>query len=171
MPNLNIQDMRVFEVQFWTNEEFSEPSEDEGVEFRFRFNVESNYIESDHRLMIKLTAATPDKSEVEYPFYFKVAILGTFNVNESIEPKLLEQLSRINCPAIMFPYARELVSDLTRRAGFPPLYLPVINFVKQARRKQGEAQTEGEEAKPEEPKAPKTKRQKRPSVKKPLTDR
>jgi preprotein translocase subunit SecB len=28
----------------------------------------------------------------------------------------------------LFPYAREAISDLTGRGGFPPLYLAPINF-------------------------------------------
>ena len=31
-------------------------------------------------------------------------------------------------PGILFPYARELVSDLSNRASFPPLNLAPINF-------------------------------------------
>ena len=32
------------------------------------------------------------------------------------------------CPGILFPYAREAVSDLITRAGFPPLVLSPVNF-------------------------------------------
>ena len=32
------------------------------------------------------------------------------------------------CPSILFPYAREAVSDLVTRAGFPPLVLSPVNF-------------------------------------------
>ncbi|HYN54270.1 MAG TPA: protein-export chaperone SecB, partial [Methylotenera sp.] len=34
----------------------------------------------------------------------------------------------ITCPNILFPYARETVSDLVVRAGFPPVLLNPINF-------------------------------------------
>ncbi len=42
-----------------------------------------------------------------------------------------EQLSMalgIGCPNIIFPYARETVSDVIARAGFPPLHLAPVNF-------------------------------------------
>jgi preprotein translocase subunit SecB len=32
------------------------------------------------------------------------------------------------CPNILFPYAREVISEASTRAGFPPLYLAPINF-------------------------------------------
>lgn len=39
------------------------------------------------------------------------------------------KLAEINCSAILFPYLRETVADLTRRAGLAPLHLPPINFI------------------------------------------
>jgi preprotein translocase subunit SecB len=32
------------------------------------------------------------------------------------------------CPNVLFPYARETVSDLINRAGFPPVLLAPVNF-------------------------------------------
>jgi len=34
----------------------------------------------------------------------------------------------IECPALLFPFARRLVADLTREGGFPPLLLDPIDF-------------------------------------------
>jgi preprotein translocase subunit SecB len=34
----------------------------------------------------------------------------------------------IVCPNVLFPYARETVSDLINRAGFPPILLAPVNF-------------------------------------------
>jgi len=50
-------------------------------------------------------------------------------------------LKNVNCRAIIFPYLREYISDLTKRAGFTPLFLPPFNFVeanKQRTNKEGE---------------------------------
>ena len=40
----------------------------------------------------------------------------------------LELIASVTCPNILFPYAREVVSDLSVRAGFPPVLLNPINF-------------------------------------------
>ena len=32
------------------------------------------------------------------------------------------------CPGVLFPYARQAVSDLIMRGGFPPFLLPPVNF-------------------------------------------
>ena len=34
----------------------------------------------------------------------------------------------VECPALLFPFARRLVADLTREGGFPPLLLDPIDF-------------------------------------------
>ncbi|MBW1706391.1 MAG: protein-export chaperone SecB, partial [Deltaproteobacteria bacterium] len=50
--------------------------------------------------------------------------------------KDVEPIAKINCPAILFPFLRECVADITRRAGFNPLILPPINFVELAKQKE-----------------------------------
>lgn len=45
------------------------------------------------------------------------------------------------CPNILFPYAREVISDLATRGGFPPLYLAPVNFEAMYHEGQMEKQT------------------------------
>jgi preprotein translocase subunit SecB len=40
----------------------------------------------------------------------------------------LEPILAVTCPNILFPYAREAVSDMVTRAGFAPVLLNPINF-------------------------------------------
>ncbi|WP_028452806.1 protein-export chaperone SecB [Chitinilyticum aquatile] len=60
-------------------------------------------------------------------FLVEVTQAGLFNI-ENIPESELEPVLGIGCPSILFPYLREAVSDLTTRAGFPPLLLQPINF-------------------------------------------
>lgn len=74
-------------------------------------------------------------------FIAELAYCGVFTLNgvpaESIEPVLL-----VECPRLLFPYARNILADVTRDGGFPPVLLQPIDFVAlwQSRR-QGQAQT------------------------------
>ncbi len=68
-------------------------------------------------------------SESKLPFTLQVITSGTFIFQKTPEKDLLRQLININCASIIFPFLREQVADLTRRAGFPPLLLPPTNFV------------------------------------------
>ncbi len=69
------------------------------------------------------------KIEGNIPYYFEVRAGGLFKFDKLPTNKLLKQFAKINCPAIIFPYLRETIADLTRRAGFPPLHLDPINFI------------------------------------------
>jgi len=52
---------------------------------------------------------------------------GIFHI-EGIEGQDLGAVLGAHCPAILFPYAREAVSDLVTRGGFPQMLLAPINF-------------------------------------------
>jgi len=69
------------------------------------------------------------KIEGNVPYYFEIRSAAQFIFDKLPSKKMLDQFAKINCPAIIFPYIRETVADLTRRAGFPPLHLDPINFV------------------------------------------
>jgi preprotein translocase subunit SecB len=40
----------------------------------------------------------------------------------------MQQVLAINCPSVLFPYARETLADAVTKAGFPPVHLAPINF-------------------------------------------
>ena len=60
-------------------------------------------------------------------FLIEVAQAGIFHIAGMTEDDM-EALMGIVCPNTLFPYAREAVSDLASRAGFPPLLLSPVNF-------------------------------------------
>ena len=43
---------------------------------------------------------------------------------ESVEPILL-----VECPRLLFPFARNILSDITREGGFPPVLMQPIDFL------------------------------------------
>jgi preprotein translocase subunit SecB len=59
-------------------------------------------------------------------------VFGLLNIPaESLQPLLL-----IECPRLLFPFARRVVADATRDGGFPPLLIDPIDFVTLYRRRQ-----------------------------------
>ncbi|MBX9586474.1 MAG: protein-export chaperone SecB [Gammaproteobacteria bacterium] len=66
----------------------------------------------------------------------QAGIFSIGNFNEEQRSQLLGSF----CPNILFPYARETITSLVTRGGFPQLYLAPINFdaVYQQQLKQGE---------------------------------
>lgn len=60
---------------------------------------------------------------------YRVALVqaGIFRIS-NVTPEDLEPLLMVSCPKILFPYAREAVSDIVARAGFLPVLLQPFNF-------------------------------------------
>lgn len=100
-------------------------------------------------LTIRAEATEPPQNGAEAPvpgaprvFLVELAYGGIFTLNgipeASIEPVLL-----VECPRVMFPFARNILADITRDGGFPPVLLQPIDFVAlwQARRGQADAAT------------------------------
>ena len=75
-------------------------------------------------------------------FIAELAYAGIFTLNgvpeNSVEPVLL-----VECPRLLFPFARTILADVTREGGFAPVLLQPIDFVAlwHSRRGQGNAQT------------------------------
>ena len=72
---------------------------------------------------VTVTARAGEKSL----FLAEVAQAGIFSVR-GIAPQDLEPLLAIGCPTIRYPYAREAISDLVTRSGFPPVLLAPVSF-------------------------------------------
>ena len=66
---------------------------------------------------------------------------GIFEIRNIPEPTL-RQILGINCPGIIYPYLRAIVSDVCTRAGFPPVMLSEVNFQAMFEARQAEAQTQ-----------------------------
>src|SRR3954465_3145409 len=74
-------------------------------------------------LTVTVTAKVGDKTL----FLVEATQAGIF-VARNIPAQELEAVLAIACPNILFPYVREVVSDLVVRAGFPPVVLSPVNF-------------------------------------------
>lgn len=60
-------------------------------------------------------------------FLAEVAQAGIFSLR-NVPPADLEPLLAVACPTILYPYAREAVSDAVTRGGFPPVLLGPVSF-------------------------------------------
>lgn len=65
---------------------------------------------------------------------------------EGAQQELIEPLLLIETPRLLFPYARAIISDVTRDGGFPPIVLQPIDFAAlwQAKQEQNFPEPEGE---------------------------
>ena len=74
-------------------------------------------------LTVTVTAKLADKTV----FLVEVGQAGIFRML-NIPEEQMEGLVAVTCPNVLFPYAREAVSDAVTRAGFQPIVLQPVNF-------------------------------------------
>lgn len=76
---------------------------------------------------VVLTVTVTARAEGRTLFLVEAAQAGLFQIRGVAEGDL-EPILAIACPNILFPYARETISDTVNRAGFPPVLLAPVNF-------------------------------------------
>ena len=74
-------------------------------------------------LGVTLTCKAGDKTA----YVAEVQQAGIFGLM-GLEAQAVDVLLGTQCPNILFPYVRQLVSDLVQAGGFPPFFLQPINF-------------------------------------------
>lgn len=74
-------------------------------------------------LGVTLTCKAGDKTA----YVAEVEQAGVFGLI-GLEPQAIDVLLGTQCPNILFPYVRQLISDLIQAGGFPPFFLQPINF-------------------------------------------
>ncbi len=72
-------------------------------------------------------------------FAFELTYSGVFRVR-NIPQDQMHPVIMIECPRLLFPFARQMVADAVRNGGFPPLYIDPIDFVGLYRQKSAEGQ-------------------------------
>lgn len=76
---------------------------------------------------VTLTVTVTAKIEEKTVFLVEVGQAGIFRIH-NVPEESMEPLLSIACPNILFPYAREVVSEAVMRAGFAPVILQPVNF-------------------------------------------
>lgn len=99
-------------------------------EFKPQVNVEMSTTtrqldESIYEAVLKVSVAA--KSEDKTAFLVEIEQAGVFHI-EGIDDQKLANMLETSCPRNLFPFAREAVSDLVVKGGFPQLLLSPVNF-------------------------------------------
>lgn len=86
------------------------------------------------QLTVTLTAKVGERTA----YLVEVKQAGLFRILNVTED-MLGMILQITCPTVLFPYAREAVSDLIGRAGYQPIYLAPVNFEQLYQQQQAQA--------------------------------
>lgn len=93
-------------------------------------NLDAKKRTADHQyeVIMKLQVTSKAKESGDTLFVLELEYAGVFHV-ENVPDEQLHPFLLIECPRMIFPFVRRIVSDVTRDGGFPPLNLETIDFL------------------------------------------
>lgn len=128
-------------------------NEQQGISFdklileKVNFEIDPVYAFEGETLSVRMGFATdkvfsPDKRHLKLvlnanidlvgvepsPMKVLLAVAGYFSIGDDNDSAILEEFSDVQAPAMLFPFVREIVGNLTMRTDFPPLLIPPTNI-------------------------------------------
>ena len=136
-------------VQYTRDFSFENPNaprslapQEKGPDISIQVNVNAKQLsETDFEVNLLLEGAATTAA-VSPLFKFELDYAGVFRAL-NIPASDLHAVVMIECPRLLFPFARQIVAEAIRNGGFPPLYLDPIDFVGLYQQKAAEAAAQG----------------------------
>lgn len=98
------------------------------VSVQVNLDAKKRGTEHQYEVAIKLNVESKAKDGGEALFLLEIDYAGVFHI-EGVPEEQLHPFLLIECPRMLFPFLRRIVSDVTRDGGYPPLNLENIDFV------------------------------------------
>ena len=98
------------------------------ISIQVNIDAKKRTLENQYEVIIKAEIASKTKEKAEPMFLLELEYGGIFHI-ENIPDDQLHPYMMIECPRMLFPFLRRIVSDVTRDGGFPPLNLDSIDFM------------------------------------------
>lgn len=90
-------------------------------------DVQARPLESGHFETVLKLSVQADKENGEVVFIVELVYGGVFELT-NVPENQVQPIILIECPRLIFPFARRVLADATRDGGFPPLMLDPIDF-------------------------------------------
>jgi len=103
-----------------------------------QINVNANPL-SDTDIEVALILEGKAESGGNLMFGFELQFAGVFRIR-NVPQESLNAIVLIECPRLLFPFAREIIATAVRNGGFPPLLLDPVDFVSLYRQKMAQLQ-------------------------------
>lgn len=103
-----------------------------------QINVDAKPLaETDVEVSLRLEGKAEHQSNLM--FAFELTFAGVFRI-QNVPQESLNAVVLIECPRLLFPFAREIIANAVRNGGFPPLLLDPFDFVALYRQKMEQMQ-------------------------------
>jgi preprotein translocase subunit SecB len=97
--------------------------------------------ETDYEIDLVLNGKSGEAPNIM--FNFELVFSGIFRV-QNVPDEAVQAVVMIECPRLLFPFARQIVADAVRNGGFPPLLIDPIDFAMLYRQRVAQVQAQGE---------------------------
>ena len=125
--NIQFNTFKLTELNFTINKNYP-TSEEHPAPIEITPEIGAGFAISGTKKCIVFLEVKITNSGAPFSFLIKGEAEFTFE-NEISEEKELTKLVHVNLLAIMYPFIREPIAEITRKMGFSPLLLPPLNFV------------------------------------------
>lgn len=139
-PSLNILAQYIKDLSFENpGAPRSLQARDKAPAININVNVNANPLsETDFDVVLSLNVEAKEGEKVV--FAAELIYGGVFRVTGFPQEHMLPVLF-IECPRLLFPFARQIIADVTRNGGFPPLMIDPIDFAQMFTQRMAEEQT------------------------------
>jgi preprotein translocase subunit SecB len=137
-PQLNVVAQYIKDLSFENpNAPRSMTPSGEPPQIGIQINVNATPLtDSDIEVVLKLDGKAETAGQLM--FRFELEFAGVFRIR-NVPQESLNAIVLIECPRLLFPFAREIIATLVRNGGFPPLLLDPVDFVSLYRNKMAQA--------------------------------
>lgn len=111
------------------------------VQVQVNLDAKKRSTENQYESSIKLSVTSKAKEGDAVLFLLEIDYVGVFHI-ENVPDEQMHPFLLIECPRMIFPFLRRVVSDVTRDGGFPPLNLENIDFLSMYRNEVARRQAE-----------------------------
>ena len=142
-PSLNVLAQYVKDLSFESpGAPNSLRGRDKAPGININVNVNANPL-SEKEFDVNLTLSAKAAFDKDVLFNVELVYGGVFRIEGFPQEHMLPLLF-IECPRLLFPFARQIIAEATRNGGFPPLMLDPIDFAQMFQQKMAEDQADGE---------------------------
>jgi preprotein translocase subunit SecB len=113
------------------------------VQVQVNLDAKKRATDNQYESSIKLNVTSTAKDGDATLFVLEIDYVGIFHI-ENVPEDQIHPFLLIECPRMIFPFLRRVVSDITRDGGFPPLNLENIDFLSLYRNEIARRQAEEE---------------------------
>ncbi|MCL1627826.1 protein-export chaperone SecB [Roseibaca sp. V10] len=98
------------------------------IQVQVSLDAQKRDAENQYDVATKFKITSKNKADDQTLFLVELDYVGVFLV-EGVPQEQLHPFLLIECPRMIFPFARRVISDVTRDGGFPPLNLDTVDFL------------------------------------------